>query len=166
MTDDSAPNVQTSNSAAGKDRKARKRETDRVAQREHRRRQKVYVRQLQEAVQDLSAHQTRDERLEYLLADRARLQELCNSLTSKLERVKQIASCTESTQQDEVKTRVDNRETQSQHPDMLASTETKAAGREEVLVQVSADCQSSECYPKGPPNALAINPNLNVQRTV
>jgi hypothetical protein len=166
MTENSPPKVQTSDAATGKDRKARKRETDRVAQREHRRRQKVYVRQLQEAVQDLSARQTRDERLDYLVADRARLQELCNSLTSKLERVKQIASSAEPILQDEAKAEVDKGETQSQRPGMLPPTEMKAAGREEVLAQVSEDRRSSECYPKGTPDALAITPNSHVQRTV
>ncbi|KIX10718.1 uncharacterized protein Z518_01802 [Rhinocladiella mackenziei CBS 650.93] len=73
-------------------RRARKRETDRRAQRGHRQRQKAYVRQLEEIVRDLNTQNSRDDRLLALQTEKARLQERCNALTAKLERVR-MAVC-------------------------------------------------------------------------
>ena len=70
-------------------RKARKRATDRRAQREHRLRQKAYVKQLEESVKSLSAG-SQDELVRSLLAEQARLHEQCNDLKAKLDRVRSI----------------------------------------------------------------------------
>lgn len=72
-------------------RKARKRETDRRAQRQHRIKQKAYVKQLEELVKDLSAQQNLDERLAEVQMDNTRLRQLCNSLLVKLHRIRVLA---------------------------------------------------------------------------
>lgn len=72
-------------------RRARKRETDRRAQRDHRQRQKAYVRQLEEVVRDLNAQHSRDDRILALQTEKIRLQERCNLLSAKLERIRVTA---------------------------------------------------------------------------
>ncbi|KAK2808996.1 hypothetical protein FQN50_004270 [Emmonsiellopsis sp. PD_5] len=71
-------------------RKARKRATDRKAQRDHRLRQKAYIKQLEESVRELSAQRTQDELVSKLLAEQARLRAECNRLAAKLERVRAL----------------------------------------------------------------------------
>ncbi|KAK2800619.1 hypothetical protein FQN51_006002 [Onygenales sp. PD_10] len=76
-------------------RKARKRATDRKAQRDHRLRQKAYIKQLEESVRELSAQRTQDELVSKLLAEQARLRAECNRLAAKLERVRALVSSEE-----------------------------------------------------------------------
>jgi hypothetical protein len=161
-------NTMTENASAkaAKDRKARKRETDRTAQREHRRRQKVYVQQLQEAVQDLSARQTRDERLDYLLAERVRLQELCRSLSSRLERVKQIAVSAEPLTKNEPSREKDSNETQPQQNTMLQTPATVASDGEECSVQPCEDYRPPGCTSEDQPDPGPVNNDTHAQSTL
>ncbi|PGH14609.1 hypothetical protein AJ79_02944 [Helicocarpus griseus UAMH5409] len=73
-------------------RKARKRATDRRAQRDHRLRQKAYIKRLEESVRELSAQRTNDEVVNTLLAEQARLVAECSKLAAKLERVRVLVS--------------------------------------------------------------------------
>lgn len=81
----------SSRSSGQSTRRARKRETDRRAQREHRQRQKDHVRQLEDTVKDSTAQHGHDDRIAALQAGNARLQEYCNALKAKLERIRSIA---------------------------------------------------------------------------
>lgn len=71
-------------------RKARKRATDRKAQREHRLRQKEYVRQLEKTVEELKVDRPRDEVICELLEEKSRLQERCHALATRLSRVRTL----------------------------------------------------------------------------
>ena len=77
-------------SAQEEARRERKRATDRKSQRDHRERQKAYIRQLEETVKNLRADSTTDERLATLLNEQERLQKANARLNSQLERVRNI----------------------------------------------------------------------------
>ncbi|PKY03188.1 hypothetical protein P168DRAFT_328252 [Aspergillus campestris IBT 28561] len=75
-------------------RRARKRATDRQSQRDHRERQRIYIRQLEETVQSykdaFSSNGSSD--LAALLKEQERLQARCKSLEAALARIKKLAS--------------------------------------------------------------------------
>lgn len=73
-------------------RKARKRATDRRAQRDHRLRRKAYVKHLEESVKSLTEQQSPEERIAALLDEQKQLREKCNDMTAQLERVRAIVS--------------------------------------------------------------------------
>ena len=71
-------------------RTERKRTTDRRAQREHRNRQKAYVKDLEEKVRILTSGSKTDDRITALLEEQIRLRELCSTLKAKLDRIRNI----------------------------------------------------------------------------
>ncbi|KAJ2897646.1 hypothetical protein MKZ38_004511 [Zalerion maritima] len=73
-------------------RRERKRATDRKSQRDHRERQKAYIRQLEDTVKTLRSDCTSDERVVALLAEQEKLQKANAQLTSQLDRVRTIVS--------------------------------------------------------------------------
>ncbi|KAH7377422.1 hypothetical protein BKA64DRAFT_714688 [Cadophora sp. MPI-SDFR-AT-0126] len=72
-------------------RTERKRKTDRRAQREHRERAKAYVKELEEKVRVLTSDSKSDDRIAMLLEEQMRLKGLCNTLSAKLDRIRNIA---------------------------------------------------------------------------
>lgn len=83
---------QTSEADQEEDRRARKRATDRRAQRDHRLRRKAYVKQLEESVKSLSEKQSPEERIAALLEEQKALREKCNEMTIQLDRVRTIVA--------------------------------------------------------------------------
>ena len=75
-------------------RRARKRATDRQSQRDHRERQRIYIRQLEETVQSYKDAFSADgtSNLAALLKEQERLQARCKSLEVALARIKNLAS--------------------------------------------------------------------------
>lgn len=102
MPGDETPGPDTSQAGSilGHDdaRRERKRATDRKSQRDHRERQKAYIRQLEETVRTLRADCTSDERVATLLAEQERLQKLNAQLNSQLDRVRTVVGTTDEDQ--------------------------------------------------------------------
>ncbi|PLN81946.1 hypothetical protein BDW42DRAFT_86426 [Aspergillus taichungensis] len=75
-------------------RRARKRATDRQSQRDHRERQRIYIRQLEETVQSYKDAFSADGSSNFaeLLKEQERLQARCKSLEAALARIKNLAS--------------------------------------------------------------------------
>jgi hypothetical protein len=79
-------------------RKIRKRETDRRAQRGHRKRHKAYVQELENEIRTLKNQHTCDERVASLQRENERLRGLCNKLHSHLEKVRLAVAADEDEQ--------------------------------------------------------------------
>lgn len=73
-------------------RRARKRATDRKSQRNHRERQRAYVRNLEKTVAAVNSANNSDERVAALLAENEAFRKRCDSLVSQLRRIRNIAS--------------------------------------------------------------------------
>ncbi|KAH8901732.1 hypothetical protein GQ53DRAFT_815180 [Thozetella sp. PMI_491] len=77
-------------SANANDRRIRKRESDRKSQREHRERQKTYIKQLEDSIKSLTSCQSADERVTLLLEERQILKSRCDDMSSRLARARSI----------------------------------------------------------------------------
>ncbi|KAF2742824.1 hypothetical protein M011DRAFT_481294 [Sporormia fimetaria CBS 119925] len=76
-------------------RRERKRATDRKSQRNHRERQRAYIKDLERTVAALNSASTGDERLAALLAENEAFRKKCGALLSQLTRIRTIASETD-----------------------------------------------------------------------
>jgi hypothetical protein len=90
MASEAGSRSRASGSATMDDRRSRKRESDRKSQREHRERQKAYIRQLEESIKSLTSRQSAGERVALLFEEKKRLKERCDDLSSRLHRVRSI----------------------------------------------------------------------------
>lgn len=131
-------------------RRARKRETDRRAQREHRQRQKAYVRQLEEVVKDLTAQQSPDDRVVALQAEKARLHARCNALSAKLERIR-LAACVDDLQSVE-----GGKETMHSLPMSPPTTENVASGGEDAYMPFTTSLDPSLTRPQALSDKTAL----------
>lgn len=82
--------ARTSEAMNENSRKARKRATDRKAQRDHRLRQKEYLRHLEKTIEELRVERPRDDVICELLEEKSRLQARCHALATRLSRVRSL----------------------------------------------------------------------------
>lgn len=100
-----ANNKTQTGSGAEDTRRARKRATDRRAQRDHRQRRKAYVQQLEDSLRSLTEQHNTEERVQALLEENTRLRTEATGLRSKLSQIHSLSSNVNSTDNDSPHTR-------------------------------------------------------------
>lgn len=91
-SDGNSPNPAHDAESTSAMRRARKRATDRKSQRNHRERQRAYVRELERTVAALNSSVSTDERVAALLAENAKFRKRCEVLASQLNRIRAVAA--------------------------------------------------------------------------